>query len=175
VLGSSGSVIPIFRRQIARGGPVTVTHPEMTRFFMTIPEASALVVQAGAMNGGRVFVLDMGEPVKILDLARNMILLSGKRPDVDVAIDFVGVRPGEKLHEELWNEGETVAPTAHPKIMAATRAPVDPAWLDEELNELERLADEGETLGVVAKLGELARARKTAEAASSRPDRLRSG
>jgi FlaA1/EpsC-like NDP-sugar epimerase len=158
VLGSSGSVIPIFRKQIERGGPVTVTHPEMTRFFMTIPEASALVVQAGAMDGGRVFVLDMGEPVKILDLARNMIQLSGKRPDVDVAIAFVGVRPGEKLHEELWNEGETVTVTAHPKIMAATRAPVDPAWLEEELDELERLADAGETLELVARLGQAVRA-----------------
>jgi FlaA1/EpsC-like NDP-sugar epimerase len=158
VLGSSGSVIPIFRKQIARGGPVTVTHPEMTRFFMTIPEASALVVQAGAMDGGRVFVLDMGEPVKILDLARNMIALSGKRPDVDIAIDFVGVRPGEKLHEELWNEGETVTVTAHPKIMAATRRPVDPVWLEEELDELERLADEGDTLSLVSRLGQTVRA-----------------
>ena len=163
VLGSSGSVIPIFRKQIERGGPVTVTHPEMTRFFMTIPEASSLIVQAGAMDGvaergGRVFVLDMGEPVKILDLARNMIQLSGKRPDVDISIDFVGVRPGEKLHEELWNEGETVTVTAHPKIMAATRAAVDPAWLEEELDELERLADAGETLQLVARLGQVVRA-----------------
>jgi FlaA1/EpsC-like NDP-sugar epimerase len=172
VLGSSGSVIPIFRKQIARGGPVTVTHPDMTRFFMTIPEASALVVQAGAMDGGRVFVLDMGEPVKILDLARNMILLSGKRPDVDVAIDFVGVRPGEKLHEELWNEGETVVPTAHPKIMAATRDSVDPAWLEEELNELERLADEGETLELVARLGRMVRTRTTVRGGTAAPDRV---
>jgi FlaA1/EpsC-like NDP-sugar epimerase len=161
VLGSSGSVIPIFRRQIERGGPVTVTHPEMTRFFMTIPEAASLVVQAGAMDGGQVFVLDMGEPVKILELAQNMIRLSGKRPDDDVAIDFVGVRPGEKLHEELWSEGEAVVPTSHPKILAATRDPLDPEWLDEELDELERLADAGETLTVVAKLGELARTRRT--------------
>jgi FlaA1/EpsC-like NDP-sugar epimerase len=169
VLGSSGSVIPIFRKQIERGGPVTVTHPEMTRFFMTIPEASALVVQAGAMDGvvekeGRIFVLDMGEPVKILDLARNMILLSGKRPDVDVAIDFVGARPGEKLHEELWNEGETVTVTAHPKIMAATRPLVDPGWLEEELDELERLADAGETLALIAKLGQIVRTRKAVKA-----------
>jgi FlaA1/EpsC-like NDP-sugar epimerase len=163
VLGSSGSVIPIFRKQIARGGPVTVTHPEMTRFFMTIPEAASLVVQAGAMdgvawNGGRVFVLDMGEPVKILDLARNMIRLSGKRPDEDVAIDFVGVRPGEKLHEELWNESEQVVPTAHPKILAATRPHVDPAWLEDELDELGQLAEAGDTLGVVARLGKIVRA-----------------
>jgi FlaA1/EpsC-like NDP-sugar epimerase len=167
VLGSSGSVIPIFRRQIERGGPVTVTHPEMTRFFMTIPEAASLVVQAGAMDGGRVFVLDMGEPVKIVELARNMIHLSGKRPEDDVAVEFVGVRPGEKLHEELWNEGESVAPTAHPKIMGATRPSVDPAWLEEELDELERLADAGETLQVVAKLGEVVRTRKTVEAGAA--------
>jgi FlaA1/EpsC-like NDP-sugar epimerase len=158
VLGSSGSVIPIFRKQIARGGPVTVTHPEMTRFFMTIPEAASLVVQAGAMDGGRVFVLDMGEPVKILDLARNMIRLSGKRPDEDIAIEFVGVRPGEKLHERLWNEGEQVVPTTHPKILAATRPAVDATWLEEELDELERIADEGDTLGAVARLGQIVRA-----------------
>jgi FlaA1/EpsC-like NDP-sugar epimerase len=177
VLGSSGSVIPIFRKQIARGGPLTVTHPEMTRFFMTIPEAASLVVQAGAMdgaagNGGRVFVLDMGEPVKILDLARNMIRLSGKRPDEDIPIDFVGVRPGEKLHEELWNEDEEVVPTAHPKILAATRAPVDPAWLDEELDELARLVDSGDTLGVVARLGQVVRAPRRLETAEQELEQL---
>ena len=158
VLGSSGSVIPIFRKQIERGGPVTVTHPEMTRFFMTIPEATALVVQAGAMDGGRVFVLDMGEPVKILDLARNMIQLSGKRPDEDVAIEFVGVRPGEKLHEELWNDGEEVAPTGHPKILGATSVPLDAGWLDEELVALEQLVEAGDTLELVARLGRAVRA-----------------
>jgi FlaA1/EpsC-like NDP-sugar epimerase len=162
VLGSSGSVIPIFRKQIERGGPVTVTHPEMTRFFMTIPEAVSLIVQAGAIGDhGQVFVLDMGEPVKILDLARNMIRLSGKEPDKDVAVAFVGVRPGEKLHEVLWNEDETVKRTGHPKILAATRAPVDPVWLNDELNELEQLVDAGETLEVVAKLGQVARTRKS--------------
>ena len=123
VLGSSGSVIPIFRRQIERGGPVTITHPEMTRFFMTIPEAVSLIVQAGSIGrSGQVFVLDMGEAVSIVDLARNMIRLSGKEPDRDVAIEFVGVRPGEKLHEELWGEGESVGDTPHPKILAVTRA-----------------------------------------------------
>src|SRR5947209_8270821 len=112
VLGSSGSVIPIFRKQIERGGPVTVTNPEMTRFFMTIPEASSLVVQAGAMGGrGQVYVLDMGEPVKILDLARQMIHLSGK-DESQVPIAFVGARAGEKLHEELWNQDEAVGPTS---------------------------------------------------------------
>ena len=131
VLGSSGSVIPIFRRQIERGGPVTVTHPEMTRFFMTIPEAASLVIQAGAMGGkGQVYVLDMGEPVKILDLARQMIELSGQSED-EIKIEFVGSRAGEKMHEELWNEGEAVGTTKHPKIMRAARPPIDPHWLDE--------------------------------------------
>jgi FlaA1/EpsC-like NDP-sugar epimerase len=159
VLGSSGSVIPLFRRQIARGGPVTVTHPEMTRYFMTVPEAAQLIVQAGAIGeSGAIFVLDMGTPVKILDLARNMIRLSGKEPDRDIPIEFIGVRPGEKLHEELWGVGEQVVPTAHAKISRCEVPPVDPAWLDEELTELERLVDSGDTLGLVARLGELVRA-----------------
>jgi FlaA1/EpsC-like NDP-sugar epimerase len=159
VLNSSGSVIPIFRRQIEKGGPVTVTHPEMTRFFMTIPEAVSLVVQAGSIGGrGQIFVLDMGEPVPILELARNMIRLSGKEPDVDVPIRFVGVRPGEKLHEELWEDGEAVGETPHPKIMRSSRPPIDAAWLDERLRELERLVRDGDTLEAVAKLGEIARA-----------------
>jgi FlaA1/EpsC-like NDP-sugar epimerase len=152
VLASSGSVIPIFRRQIERGGPVTVTHPEMTRFFMTIPEAVTLVVQAGAMGGrGQVYVLDMGKPVKILDLARQMIELSGRSED-EIEIRFVGARHGEKLHEELWNAGEAVGPTSHPKIMRAARSPIDGAWLEEELDELERLVLEADTLGVVSRL-----------------------
>jgi FlaA1/EpsC-like NDP-sugar epimerase len=153
VLGSSGSVIPIFRRQIAKGGPVTVTHPEMRRYFMTIPEAASLVVQAGAIGGqGEVFVLDMGEPVGILELARNMIRLSGKEPDRDVPIDFIGARPGEKLHEELWGDDEEVRPTSHPKILRVKRSGVDPVALEAELAELERLVDGGETLEVVARL-----------------------
>jgi FlaA1/EpsC-like NDP-sugar epimerase len=152
VLGSSGSVIPIFRKQIERGGPVTVTSPEMTRFFMTIPEAASLVVQAGAMGGrGQVYVLDMGEPVRILDLAKQMIRLSGKDED-EIPIVFTGARPGEKVHEVLWNEGETVGPTSHPKIMRAARAVIDHDWLDESLAELERLADEGSPLELLAKL-----------------------
>jgi FlaA1/EpsC-like NDP-sugar epimerase len=158
VLGSSGSVIPLFRRQIARGGPVTVTHPDMTRFFMTIPEAVQLVVQAGAIGeSGDIYVLDMGTPVKIVDLAHNMIRLSGKEPGLDVEIEFIGARPGEKLHEELWGEGEQAVPTPHPKILRSAGRSVDPAWLEDELAELERLVDAGETLDVVARLGTMTR------------------
>jgi FlaA1/EpsC-like NDP-sugar epimerase len=117
VLGSSGSVVPIFKEQIAAGGPVTVTDSEMTRYFMTIPEASQLVLQAFSIGkGGEVFVLDMGKPVKIVDLAQNLILLSGLRPDRDIKIQFTGIRPGEKLNEELSLEDEHLAPTSHPKI-----------------------------------------------------------
>jgi FlaA1/EpsC-like NDP-sugar epimerase len=158
VLGSSGSVIPLFRRQIARGGPVTVTHPEMERYFMTIPEAVQLIVQAGALGrSGDVFVLDMGEPVKIVDLAHNMIRLSGKEPERDIPVEFIGVRPGEKLHEELWGEDEESAVTSHPKILRAASQPVDPAWLEEEVAELERLVDAGETVQVVARLADMMR------------------
>jgi FlaA1/EpsC-like NDP-sugar epimerase len=169
VLGSSGSVIPIFRRQIERGGPVTVTHEEMTRFFMTIPEAVSLVVQAGAIGGhGEVFVLDMGEPVKIVDLARNMILLSGREPDRDVKVEFVGARPGEKLHEELWSESEAVSATEHPKILLVRRPSIDPSWLEDELAELERLIDAGDTLELVARLGSMMRAPRHVPVAAQR-------
>jgi FlaA1/EpsC-like NDP-sugar epimerase len=117
VLGSAGSVIPIFREQIARGGPVTVTHPEMRRYFMTIPEASQLVLQAGGMGeGGEIYILDMGEPVKIVDLARDLITLSGLKPDEDIEIRFSGVRPGEKLFEELSTDSEHADKTKHPKV-----------------------------------------------------------
>ncbi len=153
VLGSSGSVVPIFRRQIARGGPVTVTHPEMTRFFMTIPEAVQLIVQAGAIGGrGQVYVLDMGEPVRIVDLAEKMIRLSGKEPGTQIAIEFIGPAPGEKLHEELVGAGETASPSAHPKIDLISRPPIDPDWLESELAVLERLVADGETLELVGEL-----------------------
>jgi FlaA1/EpsC-like NDP-sugar epimerase len=117
VLGSAGSVIPIFRQQIAAGGPIMVTHPDMQRYFMTIPEASQLVLQAGAMgDGGEIFILDMGEPVRIVDLARDLITLSGLRPEEDIEIRFSGVRPGEKLSEELSTNAEHADKTKHPKI-----------------------------------------------------------
>jgi FlaA1/EpsC-like NDP-sugar epimerase len=139
VLGSSGSVVPIFKRQIAAGGPVTITDERMTRYFMTIPEAVRLVLQAAALgNGGEIFVLDMGEPVKIVDLAREMIRLSGLEPDRDIAIEFTGVRPGEKLHERLFNTGEEVGTTAHPKISTATRTPIPSDIL---VRDLERIRD----------------------------------
>src|SRR5581483_6666292 len=179
VLNSSGSVIPIFRKQIERGGPVTVTHPDMTRFFMTIPEAVSLVVQAGAIGGrGQVFVLDMGDPVKIVDLAQNMIRLSGKEPRLpgepdgdgrDIRIQFVGSRPGEKTHEELWGDDESVGETAHPKIMRLSRPPIDAAWLHDQLVQLARLADEGDTLEVVAKLGAIVREPKREAVAPFEP------
>ena len=165
VLGSSGSVIPIFRKQIAKGGPVTVTHADMTRFFMTIPEAVQLVVQAGAIGErGQVYVLDMGEPVRILDLAEKMIRLSGKEPGVDVPIEFIGPAPGEKLHEVLVGDGETVSASTHAKIQRITRPPVEPVWLDDALLQLERLVEEGDTLELVGALNQVVSDPRRAEA-----------
>jgi len=170
VLASSGSVIPLFRRQIARGGPVTVTHPEMTRYFMTIPEAAQLIVQAGAIGvSGDVFVLDMGEPVKILDLAHNMIRLSAKEPGRDIAVEIIGPRPGEKLHEELFADGEDASPTSHPKIRRVSAVNADPAWLEEELAELARLVESGDTLELVARLGATASSPQRVEVESEEP------
>jgi FlaA1/EpsC-like NDP-sugar epimerase len=168
VLGSSGSVIPIFRRQIARGGPVTVTHPEMTRFFMTIPEAVQLIVQAGAIGGrGQVYVLDMGEPVRIVDLAERMIRLSGKEPGADIVLEFIGPAPGEKLHEELVGDDEMVSPSPYPKIDLITQPPVDAHWLDGELSRLERLVADGDTLELVGSLSRLVRSSGLRTAAES--------
>ncbi|MGA8218862.1 MAG: nucleoside-diphosphate sugar epimerase/dehydratase [Solirubrobacterales bacterium] len=147
VLASSGSVVPIFRGQIERGGPVTVTDPEMTRYFMTIPEAVQLVIRAGDLGGvsGEVFVLEMGEPVKIVDLAHNMIRLAGYEPEVDIAVEFVGARPGEKLHEELFNSDERPQPTASDRIVRAVRhAPLDPEWVNGTLGRLEKLIRDGD-------------------------------
>ena len=141
VLDSAGSVAQVFRQQIAAGGPVTVTDPAMERFFMTIPEASRLVIQAGAIgNGGEILVLDMGDPVRIVDLATDMIRLSGLRVGDDIALEFTGLRPGEKLYEELHIEGEEQVPTCHPKIIVADSMSRDPAWIAARINELQRLA-----------------------------------
>jgi FlaA1/EpsC-like NDP-sugar epimerase len=144
VLGSSGSVLPIFQSQIEKGGPVTVTHAEMTRYFMTIPEAVQLVIGAtGIAEGGDIFVLDMGEPVRIMDLAEQMIELSGHTPGRDIAIEVVGIRPGEKLHEELFNVDEEVRPTRYGKIRRATRPALDPDALVEGLAALRSCIADG--------------------------------
>jgi FlaA1/EpsC-like NDP-sugar epimerase len=156
VLGSSGSVVPIFRRQIARGGPVTVTDRRMTRYFMTIPEAVQLIIRSGSLGtGGEVYVLDMGEPVEILRLAREMIELSGLKPDEDIAIEVVGRRPGEKLHEELFNAYERPQPTPAEKILRAEREPLDPATVDRMFDEIGLLVLEGDAAGLAQKVSEL--------------------
>lgn len=138
VLGSRGSVVPLFKKQLAQGGPLTVTDPEMVRYFMTIPEASQLVLQAGSMgHGGEVFLLDMGQPVKIMDLARNMIRLSGYEPDVDIKIKITGLRPGEKLYEEPLTDGENATRTDHEKIFIARPEQIDPAVLGCQIQEFQ--------------------------------------
>jgi FlaA1/EpsC-like NDP-sugar epimerase len=127
VLGSSGSVVPIFQKQIDAGGPVTVTHPDMKRYFMTIPEASQLVMQAGAIGqGGEIFVLDMGEPIRILDLAREMIARRGLKVGDDIEIQITGIRPGEKLYEELSCDNEQIRPTSHAKLHVWQLPPAEP-------------------------------------------------
>jgi FlaA1/EpsC-like NDP-sugar epimerase len=137
VLASAGSVVPIFKAQIKAGGPVKVTHRDVTRFFMTIPEATQLVLQAGSMGrGGEIFLLDMGEPVKILHLAEELIRLSGLRPYEDIDITFTGLRPGEKLYEELLLAGEGVMPTSHGKIRTAQATICDPVTLQRQMGEL---------------------------------------
>jgi FlaA1/EpsC-like NDP-sugar epimerase len=164
VLDSSGSVVPIFRRQIARGGPVTVTHPDITRYFMLIPEAAQLVIQSGAMGkGGEIFVLDMGEPVRILDLAHDMIRLSGLRAGDDIEVKIVGLRPGEKLYEELYDESEMRLPTTHPKIMVADSARRQLLAVIADIGRLESLLKEPNEV-ILGALREIVPAREAAAA-----------
>jgi FlaA1/EpsC-like NDP-sugar epimerase len=158
VLASSGSAVPIFRSQIEKGGPVTVTHPEMARYFMTIHEAIQLVIQAGDLGGGSgdVFVLEMGEPVRIVDLARNMITLAGYEPEVDVAIEFIGPRPGEKLREELFNGDERAQQTTADRIVRAVRTrPLDPDWVVRSVDRLEALVAAGDEAGLADRVVEV--------------------
>jgi FlaA1/EpsC-like NDP-sugar epimerase len=163
VLGSSGSVVPIFRGQIEKGGPVTVTHPEMARYFMTIHEAVQLVIQSGDLGGssGDVFVLEMGEPVRILELAENMIVLAGYEPEKDVAIEFIGPRPGEKIHEELFNSDERSQATAADRILRAVRQrPLDPAWVESSVERLEALVAAGDESGLAERVIEVVAERR---------------
>jgi FlaA1/EpsC-like NDP-sugar epimerase len=153
VLGSNGSVIPRFKEQISRGGPVTVTHPDIIRYFMTIPEACSLVLEASAMgNGGEVFLFDMGAPVKIVDLAKKMIRLAGYVPGQDIHIHFTGLRPGEKLYEELLNDQEQVIPTHHKKILIAKVAEYDFYKVNKCIDTLIDLANASEDLEVVRQM-----------------------
>jgi FlaA1/EpsC-like NDP-sugar epimerase len=156
VLGSNGSVIPLFKKQIERGGPVTVTHPEITRYFMTIPEACELVLEAATMGqGGEVFVFDMGESVKIIDLAKKMITLSGLRVDKDIEIRYTGLRPGEKLYEELLNNDENTLPTHHPKILIAEVNTPSYAYMEVATNDLNQLLSAGDNNAIVSKIKEI--------------------
>jgi FlaA1/EpsC-like NDP-sugar epimerase len=156
VLGSAGSVIPTFQRQIAAGGPVTVTHPEMKRYFMTIPEACQLVLQAGAMGkGGELFILDMGEPVKIYDLACDLIRLSGLTPHDDIEIRITGLRPGEKLFEELSLGEEEVLKTTHPRIFVGQVKAPRLHWISDLIDELEDPARGPDARAIFAKLKEI--------------------
>jgi FlaA1/EpsC-like NDP-sugar epimerase len=160
VLGSSGSVVQIFRAQIAAGGPLTVTDERMTRYFMTIPEAVQLIIRAGSLgDGGEVFVLEMGDPVRIIDLARDMIRLSGLEPDTDIAVEIVGRRAGEKLHEELFNPYERPQATPAEKILVAEREALDPAWVESTFDQVNVLVLEGDAAALAAKVDELSTAR----------------
>ncbi len=154
VIGSVGSVVPLFRKQIAEGGPLTVTHREMTRFFMTIPEACRLILQAGALgNGGEIFLLKMGTPIRIDALARDMITLSGLKPDEDIRIDYIGLRPGEKLHEELISDGEDIIPTRHEKIVVlASNKIVNLREITKAVSDLAKLASACNVAGIKQRL-----------------------
>jgi len=156
VVGSVGSVIPLFKKQIKNGGPVTVTHPDVSRFFMTIPEACQLILQAGAMGkGGEIFLLDMGTSIKIVDMARDLIRLSGFEPEVDIKIEFIGLRPGEKLSEELIVEGEGVVPTSHEKIMVLKGMDCNLKVLNGEIHELMQIVKDQEINKIKSKLKEI--------------------
>jgi FlaA1/EpsC-like NDP-sugar epimerase len=173
VLGSSGSVVPIFRRQIANGGPVTVTDERMTRYFMTIPEAVQLVIRSGSLSerSGEVFVLDMGEAIKIMDLAENMITLAGFTPGKDIAIEVVGARPGEKFDEVLFNPYERNKPTAAQKILRAERASLDPAWVQETFDHINLLVLEGDAAALAEHVSKLDAQRAAGNAtAAARPE-----
>jgi len=165
VLGSSGSVVPIFRRQIAAGGPVTVTDPRMKRYFMTIPEAVQLIIRAGSLShgetsiGGELFVLEMGDAVGIVDLAETMIRLSGLEPERDIAIEIVGARPGEKLHEDLFNPHERPQPTPAQKILRAQRDALDPEWVERTFSDINLLVLEGDAAALAQRVSRLARKR----------------
>jgi FlaA1/EpsC-like NDP-sugar epimerase len=170
VLGSSGSVVPIFRRQIAAGGPVTVTDPRMTRYFMTIPEAVQLIIRAGSLSSSNaeLFVLEMGDPVRIIELAETMIRLSGLEPERDIAIEIVGARPGEKLHEDLFNPYERPQLTPVQKIVRAQREPVDPDWVEQTFTELTLLVLEDDAAALAQHVSRLARARLSVGGAGAR-------
>jgi FlaA1/EpsC-like NDP-sugar epimerase len=156
VLGSNGSVIPLFKKQIERGGPVTVTHPDITRYFMTIPEACELVLEAATMGeGGEVFIFDMGESVKIINLAKKMITLSGMRVDRDIEIKFTGLRPGEKLYEELLNTDENTLPTHHPKILIAKLNVPSYTYMDTQMNLIQDVLVLGDNNELVSKIKEV--------------------
>ncbi len=164
VIGSSGSVLPLFRRQLERGGPITVTHPEVTRYFMTIPEAAQLILQAGGLGaGGEIFILEMGTPVKIADMAEELIRLSGKEPGKDIEIIFTGLREGEKLYEELITQGEGIVDTKYDKIMVmrsngwnGQKSQDDfKQWLGGALEDLYRTAHTYNAQAIKSKLGEI--------------------
>jgi FlaA1/EpsC-like NDP-sugar epimerase len=166
VLGSSGSVVPIFRRQIAAGGPVTVTDARMTRYFMTIPEAVQLVIRAGSLgaSSGDIFVLEMGEPVKIIELAETMIRLSGLEPERDIGIEIVGARPGEKFHEELFNPSEHPQPTPAERILRAGHDRLDPDWVERSFTDLNQLVLEGDPAALAKHVSDLSQTRVTRSA-----------
>jgi FlaA1/EpsC-like NDP-sugar epimerase len=158
VVGSVGSVVPLFKKQIAKGGPVTVTHPEVTRYFMTIPEACQLILQAGALaseNCVDIYLLDMGTPIKIDDMARDLIRLSGFEPEVDIKIEYIGLRPGEKLYEELITEGEGVVSTSHDKILALRGQEINQELMNGKIDELMALSKDQDTEYIKRKLKEI--------------------